>query len=106
MPPNLIAAVLATAALTAAITAWWQRHRMRRALDRERAAAMLTEGVAHRDRAALQARIRTVTAQQQAPRTRTDAQEEAEAAVLADADHILTTAIRRHVRNTPEGGPT
>ena len=103
MPPNLIAAVLATAALnaTALTVAWWRIHRMRRALARERAAAVLAEGVAHRDRVALQARIHTA---QQTPRTRTDA--EAEAAVLADADQILTTAIRRHVRNTPEGGPT
>lgn len=102
VPPTLIAAaVLATAALTASAWSWWQIRKMRRALARERAVALLTSAAAQRDREAMQRRIRAAIAEQQ-----NQPSPDTEAAVLAAADQVLTTAIHRYVRDTPEGGPT
>ncbi|WP_189554276.1 hypothetical protein [Streptomyces lavendofoliae] len=90
MHPYLLAAALAL--LTTAGAVLVVRHQtstLRRALDRERAAARLTQTLQHRDITVLKARLDAARA---------------EGAVLAAANHVLDTALTHHGRDPQEGG--
>ncbi|MFE6126699.1 hypothetical protein ACFQ6Q_00280 [Streptomyces sp. NPDC056437] len=98
MPPES-AVVFTTTALAAFGYACWLAWHSRRVLTRERAASIAAAATEARDRHAYETRIRQLV----------DAldttQHVRETAALTEADLVLTAAIDRYVRNTPEGGP-
>lgn len=86
--PEPIPVLVALAALGAAACAAHQLRKTRRALEAERAARRLTDGMRRRDMEAFMSRLRQ--------------QVQAEE-VLAEANRILDAALATHHR--PEGGP-
>lgn len=86
--------VLAVAALAAAAVAICTVRRLRRLyrlLDREKAAARLTEGCRDRDLEEFRARMNAVLAQR---------------AVLAEADRVVDAALAAQARSSGSGDPS
>jgi len=79
--------VAALVALVVAGAAVYRLHRLRCALQAERAARRLAAGMHHRDMEAFRARLEAAVGARE---------------VLAEADRILDTALAAHY---PEGGP-
>lgn len=88
MPAPPIRFLAALAACTTVAAGLHHLHRLRRALDAERAARRLTDGIQHRDFEAFTVRL--------------DAAVRAHHA-MTQADLVLTEALAAH--HDPEGGP-
>ena len=89
MPAPPIRYLAALAACTTVAAGLYQLHRLRRALDAERAARRLTTGIQHRDMQAFTHRLAAAVHAHRA---------------LGEADLVLTEALATHHQPDPEGG--
>jgi hypothetical protein len=89
VPARHISVVAALAALTGLAAGAYRLHLLRRALDAERAARRLTDGLHHRDMDTFVSRLHHAVHA---------------GAALREANTVLDTALHDH--RHPEGGPT